>query len=85
MSEDDSQNLSEDSSENLSDTDADEKSSAAVSEVVSLQCFRDLAEGKKRDHEQESSPDTEESWQEAGWLDYLSSHPPTEERLEKFR
>lgn len=84
-SEAESESVPEDGSENSSETDADEKSSAPMSEVDSLQCFRDLAQGKKPEGEEESSEDSEESWQEAGWLDYLSSHPPTEERLEKFR
>lgn len=68
---------------------SDEKQSAAPEELVSeaaqefvdmndrLQCFRAL------DNTTEGSLDVED--EEGDWLDYLSSHPSTDDRLEKFR
>ncbi len=76
-------------SESENGESSDEKQSATPEELVSeaaqefvdvndhLQCFRAL------DNTTEGSLDVED--EEGDWLDYLSSHPSTDDRLEKFR
>lgn len=49
-----------------------------------LQCFRALSEAEVNHSGGDNSDDESETTEEA-WMDYLSSHPSTAERLEKFR
>lgn len=55
---------------------ADAEKPASV--VDSLHCFRTLSDYVEGGDDSEASSDDD-------WMDYLSSHPSTDERLEKFR